>query len=72
MGFRGNKQPTKVQAVFMGVFALFLFANNLYAVLAEGAKATVWYWVIQALNLALLAFSFWWYRRAANNPPAHG
>ena len=42
MGFRSNKQPTKVQAVFMGVFALLLFANNLFAALAEGAKATVW------------------------------
>ncbi|MFP3463528.1 hypothetical protein R5O87_22040 [Arthrobacter globiformis] len=70
MGFMSNKPPTKVQAVFMCVFAVLLFASNLYAVLAEGAKATGWYWVIQTLNLALFAFSFWWYRRAAKNPPA--
>ncbi|MBB6405406.1 hypothetical protein [Arthrobacter sp. AZCC_0090] len=70
MATRDWKQPTKVQAVFMGLFAVLLFASNLYAVLAEGAKATVWYWVVQALDLALLAFSFWWYHRAAKNPPA--
>lgn len=70
MGTRNWKQPTKVQAVFMGLFAVLLFASNLYAVLAEGAKATVWYWIVQALDLALLAFSFWWYQRAAKNPPA--
>jgi sterol desaturase/sphingolipid hydroxylase (fatty acid hydroxylase superfamily) len=70
MGTRDWKQPTKVQAVFMGLVAVLLFANNLNGVLAEGVKATVWYWVLQALDLALLAFSFWWYHRAAKNPPA--
>jgi hypothetical protein len=69
MGTRDWKRPTKVQAVFMGLFAVLLFASNLYAVLAEGAKATVGYWIVQAADLALLAFSFWWYHRAAKNPP---
>jgi hypothetical protein len=67
----GNKKhPTKVQAVFMGTFALLLLASNFYGVMAEGAPETVWYWIIQTMNLALLAFSLWWYRRAAKNPPS--
>lgn len=69
MGTRNWKQPTKVEAMLMGLIALLLFASNLYGVLAEGAKASLWYWILQALNPALLAFSFWWYHRAAKNSP---
>lgn len=53
----------------MGLFAVALFASNLYGVLAEGNRATVGYWISQALNLGLLLFSLWWYRRAARKSP---
>ncbi|PVZ52235.1 hypothetical protein [Arthrobacter sp. H-02-3] len=67
MGVKKWTQPTKVQAVFMGIFALMLLANNVVSVVIEGRSATVVYWTIQALNLALLVLSFWWYRRAAKS-----
>ncbi|MFF2346878.1 hypothetical protein [Pseudarthrobacter sp. NPDC058119] len=67
MRTRSWKRPTKGGAVIMGLVAVMWLANNLYAVLAEGAKTTVWYWVVQFMNLALLCFSFWWYHRAAKN-----
>ena len=69
MGAWDWKRPTKTEAVLMGVFAVLLSASNLYAVLAERARATVWYWAVQALNLALFVFSVWWYYRAAKLPP---
>jgi hypothetical protein len=69
MGTRNWKQPTKAGAVFMGLIAVMWLANNLYAVLAEGARATVWYWIIQTMNLALLGFSFWWYHRVTKKSP---
>jgi hypothetical protein len=68
MGARDWKRPTKPEAVLMGTFAVLYFASNLYAVLAEGAKATGWYWAAQALNVCLFVFSIWWYHRAAKLP----
>ncbi|WP_136017909.1 hypothetical protein [Arthrobacter silvisoli] len=62
-------QPTKVQAVVMGIFALALLANNTVAVMFEGRRATLAYWILQILDLALLLMSIWWYRRAAKTPP---
>ncbi|WP_156368447.1 hypothetical protein [Arthrobacter sp. Leaf137] len=69
MSTRNWSQPTKDGAVIMGLVAVMWLANNLYAVLAEGSRATVWYWIIQVMNLGLLGFSFWWYRRAAKKSP---
>jgi xanthine/uracil permease len=69
MSARNWKQPTKVVAVLMGLVAALLFASNLYSVLAEGARATAWYWIVQVLNLALLVASFWWYYRASKKSP---
>lgn len=60
--------PTKVQAMFMVIFALGLFANGLVAVMIEGRSATWPIGFIQALNLALLVACLWWYRRAAGSP----
>jgi hypothetical protein len=65
MDTKARNWPTKGQAVIMGVFALLLLASNAVAVLWEGRPATGFYWVIQALNLALLVWSLWLYRRAA-------
>ncbi|WP_457946574.1 hypothetical protein ACTAQI_13635 [Pseudarthrobacter sp. alpha12b] len=69
MSTRNWKQPTKGGAVIMGLIAVMWLANNLYAVLAEGFRATVWYWIIQVMNMVLLGFSFWWYRQAAKKAP---
>jgi hypothetical protein len=66
------KKATKPQAVALGLFAVLLLANNLYAVLAEGARTTIWYWIVQIMDVGLLVFSVWWYRRAAKNPPSRG
>jgi hypothetical protein len=69
MGTRNWKEPTKVQAGFMGVLTLLFLTSNLLAVLVEGRPATTFYWVTQAMNLALLALSLWWFRRAAKSRP---
>lgn len=55
--------------MIMGAFALLWLANNAAAVLWEGRPATGFYWVMQTLNLALLAVSLWLYRRAVKSPP---
>ena len=69
MGMRNwKKQPTKAEAVVMCLLALSLFASNLYGVLAEGNRAAVGYWISQALNIGLLLFGLWWYRRAGRKP----
>lgn len=69
MSTRSWKQPTKGGAVIMALVALMWLANNLYAVLAEGFRATVWYWIIQVMNMLLLGFSFWRYRQAVKKSP---
>lgn len=62
-------QPTKVQAVFMGIFALALLTNNTVPVMFEDRHATVGYWIAQTLDVALLLMSIWWFRRASKTPP---
>jgi uncharacterized membrane protein len=60
-----KNQPSKGQAVFMAVIALLWMANNAMAVLAEGRQATVFFWLVMALNVILLGVSVWLYFRAA-------
>lgn len=64
-----KKQPTKTEAVVLCLLAVSLFASNLFGVLAEGNRAAVGYWISQALNIGLLLFGLWWYRRAWKKPP---
>jgi low temperature requirement protein LtrA len=68
MGARKKQQPTKVQAVFTGLLALFLLTNTAMKVLVEGQPATVLFWIVMALDLSLLALSLWLYRRAMKLP----
>jgi hypothetical protein len=69
MGARKKQQPTKVQAVFMGLLALFLLTSRATTVLVDGQPATVSFWIVIALDLGLLALSLWLYRRAMKLPP---
>lgn len=68
MGVRKKQQPTKIQAVFMGVLALLMLTNTATSVLLEGRPATVFFWIVMALDLGLLGLSFWLYRRAMKLP----
>ncbi|MCA4135646.1 hypothetical protein [Arthrobacter sp. M4] len=69
MGAWNRKQPTKGQALFMGVIALLLATNIVVAVLVEGRPATVLFWIVLAMDLILVAMSLWLYRRAVKRPP---
>lgn len=71
MGVWKRKQPTKAEAIFLGVMALLFLITTAWPVLAEGRPATVFFWVAVVLDLAILVVSAWLYRRAAKNPPTH-
>lgn len=60
-----KNQPTKGQAVFMAVIALLWMASNAAAVLVGGRPATVFFWLVMAMNVVLLGVSVWMYLRAA-------
>jgi len=62
-----KNQPTKGQAVFMAAIALLWLASNAVAVLVEGRPATVFFWLVMAMNVVLLGVSVWMYLRAARN-----
>jgi hypothetical protein len=53
----------------MGVIALLWLINTVYAVLVDGRPATVFFWIVMAMNLGWVTVSFWLYRRAAQSPP---
>lgn len=59
-----KKQPSNGQSLFMAVVALLLLASTVFAVVAEGRRATVFYWVAVVIDVALLGLSIWLYRRA--------
>lgn len=59
-----KKQPSKGQSLFMAVIALLLLASTVFAVVVEGRRATVFYWVTVVIDVALLGLSIWLYRRA--------
>lgn len=69
MSARKKQQPTKIQAVFMAILAVLLLTNTATSVLLEGRPATVFFWLVVALDLALLGLSVWLYRRAMKLPP---
>lgn len=63
-----KNQPTKGQAVFMAAVALLWMASNTVSVMVEGRPATLFWWLIMAMNIVLLGVSVWLYWRAAKIP----
>ncbi|UZX02704.1 hypothetical protein F8G81_08815 [Arthrobacter sp. CDRTa11] len=57
--------PTKGQAVFMAVMSLLWMASSAVAVLVEGRPATLFFWLVMAMNIVLFGVSVWLYRKAA-------
>lgn len=60
-----QNQPSKGQAVLIGVISFLWLASNAVAVLVEGRPATLFFWLVLAMNIVLFGVSVWLYRKAA-------
>jgi len=69
MGIWDRRQPTKGEVLFMGVIALLLLLNTLSTLFDGGPRNAVPFWIVVALDLAVLGYCFYAYRRAAKIPP---
>lgn len=68
MAGRKREQPTKAQAVGLGVVVLLGLSSAVTGVVVEGRPASFFYWVFVAVGIALLIVAAWLYRRALKKP----